>query len=310
MELTLTSAQRSFRDEVRAWLAANVPRPPLPAPGTDEGFAAHRAWERELFAAGYAALRWPEELGGRGADAVTQAIFEEEYVLSDAPERVTVVGHNLMGPTLMVHGDEGQKRRWLPRILAAEDIWVQGYSEPEAGSDLAAVRTRAVRDGDEFVVDGQKIWTSWGPYGDWIFTLVRTDPRPLQDRVRPPRSRRVSASWRSTCGRRVSRSGRSPAPTVTRVAEVFFTGVRVPADQLVGALNDGWRVAATALEDDVTLPRRRRRGTAARSTSWSASHGSGGSRATPSSATASPTSTSASRPTAPGPTDPRGAAGR
>jgi alkylation response protein AidB-like acyl-CoA dehydrogenase len=245
--------QLAFRDEVRSWLRAHAPRPALPSPGTPDGFAAHLDWERQLAAAGYAAIRWPEEFGGRGADAVTQAIFEEEYVLADAPERVTVVGHNLMGPTLMVHGTPEQQQRWLPRILSADDIWVQGYSEPEAGSDLAAVRTRAVRDGDVFVVDGQKIWTSWGVDGDWIFALVRTDPETAPGRDRP---KQAGISF-------LAIAMDTPGVEVRAItqpdghqgfAEVFFTEVRVPADQLVGELHGGWRVAATALEYERDAP--------------------------------------------------------
>ena len=146
------------------------------SPGTADGFAQHRAWERELSAAGYGGIAWPAEYGGRGADVITQAIFEEEYLAAGAPERVTILGQKLMAPTLMAHGTDEQKQRWLPRILSAEDIWSQGFSEPGAGSDLAAIRTRGERAGDEFVLNGQKIWTSYGAFADWIFVLCRTDP--------------------------------------------------------------------------------------------------------------------------------------
>src|SRR5918999_3640812 len=155
MDLTFTPEQEEFRAEVRSWLRENVPAS-LASPGTREGFDAHRDWERTLSRAGYGAIRWPEEYGGRGADPVHQAIFEEEYLLAGGPERVTVVGQNLLGPTLMEHGTDEQRARWLPDILSADVIWSQGFSEPEAGSDLAGIRTRAVRDGDDFIVDGQK----------------------------------------------------------------------------------------------------------------------------------------------------------
>src|ERR671932_1381955 len=156
MDLEPTRDERAFREEVRAWLADNVPKEPLPSSGTREGFEEHRGWERRLFEAGYGAIHWPVEYGGRGADVVQQAIFEEEYLLARGPERVSVLGKNLLGPTLMVHGTDEQRARWLPGILSAETIWSQGFSEPEDGSDLAALRTRAVRDGEGFVVNGQK----------------------------------------------------------------------------------------------------------------------------------------------------------
>src|SRR5688572_32832823 len=144
MDLTFTPEQEEFREEVRSWLRENVPAPLL-SPGTREGFDAHREWERTLSRAGYGAIRWPEGYGGRGADPVHQAIFEEEYLLAGGPERVTVVGHNLMGPTLMSFGTDEQKQSWLPGILNADAIWSQGFSVSDAGSDLAGLRTRAVR---------------------------------------------------------------------------------------------------------------------------------------------------------------------
>lgn len=247
MDLGLTSEQQAFRAEVRSWLREHVPSPPLASPGTSDGFAAHVAWERDLHAAGYAAIHWPRAFGGRGADVVQQAIFEEEYVLAGGPERVTVVGHNLLGPTLMAHGTLEQQRRWLPDLLAARTIWVQGYSEPDAGSDLASLRTRAVRDGEAFVVDGQKIWTSHGPYGDWIFALVRTDPD-------APKHAGITflAIDLDTPGIEV-RPITGPDGH-QGFAEVFFTGVRVPADQVVGEVGDGWRVAMTALELERDAP--------------------------------------------------------
>ena len=148
MQFDLTTEQQAFRDDLRAWLAEHVPGPLAP-PGTDEGFAQHVAWERRLVDAGYAAIHWPEEFGGRGAGPVEQAVFEDEYLRAGGPERVTVIGHNLFGPTLMRYGTPEQQARWLPGILSADTIWSQGYSEPDAGSDLANIATRAVRDGDD-----------------------------------------------------------------------------------------------------------------------------------------------------------------
>src|SRR6266436_3099449 len=154
MDLTYSPEQSSFREGLQAWLTANVPRN-LASPGTREVFEQHRAWERALFDAGYAGISWPASYGGRGLDVVSQAIFEEEYLLADGPERVNVVGEKLMGRTLMKHGTDEQRARWLPRILSAEDVWSQGFSEPEAESDLANVQTKAVQEAGEWIVDGQ-----------------------------------------------------------------------------------------------------------------------------------------------------------
>ena len=245
MDLTFTPEQAAFRDEARAWLRDAVPA--LGPPGSDEAFAAHVAWEKQLHAAGYAAIQWPIEYGGRGADVVQQAIFEEEYLLGNGPERVTVVGQNLMGPTLMVHGTSEQKQRWLPGILSAEDIWSQGFSEPEAGSDLAALRTTAVRDADTWVVNGQKIWTSYGPWADWIFALVRTNP----DAPKHKGITFLAIDMRS--------DGVEVRPIVqldghAGFAEVFFTDVRVPHDQVIGEVNGGWAVTMTTLAFERDAP--------------------------------------------------------
>lgn len=247
MDLREDDQQRAFRDEVRSWLRANVPSPPLPPPTSRSAFEAHLDFERALYQAGYAAIRWPKEYGGRGADAIEQAIFEDEYLLAGGPERVTVVGHNLLGPTLMAHGTPEQQERWLPDVLAARTVWVQGYSEPEAGSDLAAIRTRAERDGDDFVVDGQKTWTSHGPYGDWIFALVRTDPD-------GPKHHGISFLAIDLDSPGVEVRAITQPDGGQGFAEVFFDGVRVPADQVIGEVDDGWNVAMTALEHERDVP--------------------------------------------------------
>jgi alkylation response protein AidB-like acyl-CoA dehydrogenase len=249
VDLSYTPEQHAFREEVRTWLAANVPDPAPASPGTKEGFDAHCLWERTLSRAGYGGISWPTEYGGRGADVVTQAIFEEEYLLSGAPERVTVVGQKLMGPTLMAHGTDAQRSRWLPRILSAEDIWSQGFSEPGAGSDLAGIATKAVEHDGELVVNGQKIWTSYGAFADWIFALVRTDP----SAERHHGITFLAIDMRS--------DGVDARPIVqldghAGFAEVFFTDVRVPADQVIGDVNDGWRVAMTTLGAEREAPAR------------------------------------------------------
>ena len=240
LDLDPTPEQAAFRDEVRSWLEAHVPREPLPKASTAEGLAAHRAWEKALYEAGYAAISWPVEYGGRGADLHSQAIFGEEYARANAPQRINTLGLALAGPTLIVYGTDEQKARWLPGILSCDAIWCQGFSEPDAGSDLAALRTTAVLDGDEYVVNGQKIWTSGGRYADWMFALVRTNPD-------APKHRGITYLMIDM---------RTPGIEVRPIvqingdagfAEVFLTDVRVPADQVVGAVDDGWRVAMTTL---------------------------------------------------------------
>ena len=240
MDLTYTPEEDAFRSEVRAWLADNVPDPRLPRADDREGFEAHRAWERKLHDAGFAGMHWPAEYGGRGAGVVQQAIFVEEYLLAGGPERINQLGLDLLGPTVMVHGTEQQKRTWLPRILSAEDVWSQGFSEPDAGSDLASLKTRALGEGDHFVVNGQKIWTSYGAYADWIFAMVRTDP----DAPRHSGVTFLAIDMRS--------EGVEARPIVqldghAGFAEVFFTDVRVPVSQVIGDVNQGWTVAMTTL---------------------------------------------------------------
>jgi len=240
MDLSLTPEQESFRDEVRSWLAANVPAEPLGPTSTPEGFAAHRVWEQRLFEAGYSAISWPEAYGGRDADLLTQALFAEEYARAGAPERINTLGLGLAGPTLIAYGTDAQKERWLPGILSCDDIWSQGFSEPEAGSDLAALRTTAVAEGDVYVVNGQKIWTSLGRFADWIFALVRTDRQ-------APKHKGITFLMIDM------RSPGIEVRPITQIngdpgfAEVFFTDVEVPADNVVGDVNDGWRVAMTTL---------------------------------------------------------------
>ena len=248
MDLSYTPDQTSFREELRPWLASSVPRDLAP-PGTREGFEQHRVWERALFDAGFAGISWPAEYGGRALEIVSQAIFEEEYLLANGPERINVVGEKLMGRTLMKHGTDEQRARWLPRILRAEDVWSQGFSEPEAGSDLANVQTRAVREGDQWILDGQKIWTSYGAFADWIFVLARTDLNAERHRGLSF----VAVDMRS--------DGVDARPIMqldghAGFAEVFFTSVRVPVAQTIGEINDGWSVALSTLGFERDAPAR------------------------------------------------------
>lgn len=239
MDLNPTAAQQAFRTEVREWLQANVPTDLPPLRGVEQ-MPRYKAWERTMFEAGYAAISWPKAFGGRDADLMTQAIFAEEYARAGAPQRINVLGLGLAGPTLMVHGTPEQKAQWLPDILSCDAIWCQGFSEPDAGSDLAAIRTSAVLEDDTYVVNGQKIWTSAGRYADWMFALVRTTTG--------------VAKHKGITFLMIDMH--SPGIVVRQInqinddagfSEVFFDDVRVPAANVVGGVDDGWGVAMTTL---------------------------------------------------------------
>jgi alkylation response protein AidB-like acyl-CoA dehydrogenase len=240
MDLSYTEEQRRARGRIRAWLDAHVPAEPLPPQHTPEGVEAHRRWERLLHGAGFAALHWPTEYGGAGADAVTQAIFQEEYLRARAPRRLNRLALGLIGPSIMDFGTPEQKRRFLPPMLTCDELWCQGFSEPESGSDLASLRTRAEPDGDHYRLTGQKVWTSLAAFATWMFALVRTSLGEKRHRgltmmlvplrqdgveVRPLRQLDGEAGF----------------------AEVFFDGAKVPRSHVLGAVGDGWRVALAAL---------------------------------------------------------------
>ena len=176
MDLDFTSDQLAFRDEVRGWLAENLPDEPLPSLDTPEGFELHREWEGVLHEARWSVVAWPEAYGGRDAGLVEWLLFEEEYYRSGAPGRVNTNGISLLGPTLYAFGTLEQQDRFLPRMASGEEIWAQGWSEPDSGSDLASISTKGIRDGEWFVLDGQKTWCSRGAWADWMFCIVRTDP--------------------------------------------------------------------------------------------------------------------------------------
>jgi alkylation response protein AidB-like acyl-CoA dehydrogenase len=229
----------AWRHEVRAWLEAHVPRE-LPPLDSYSDAAGYRAWEQQLADAGYAAVHWPQEHGGRGAGEVERLVFLEEYERAGAPPRINIQGLMLAGPTLMAFGTEQQQRRWLPAMLRSDEIWCQGFSEPDAGSDLAALRTRARPRGDALVVSGQKIWTTGAHYADWIFTLVRTGDD-------GPKHRGIT--WLMIDLRAPGVEVRPIVQLDGRIefAEVFFDEVEVPVDDVVGGIGNGWRVAMTAL---------------------------------------------------------------
>ena len=235
----------AFRTEVRDWLAANLTGDfadlrGLGGPGREhEAFEERLAWERHLAAAGWTCLGWPAAYGGRELSLARQVVFAEEYARADAPATVNHLGERLLGPTLIAFGDDAQRARFLPRIRDVTELWCQGYSEPGAGSDLAAVRTRAERDGAEWVITGQKVWTSLARQADWCFVLARTGPgarhRGLSYLLVPMRQPGVEV-----------RPIRQATGT-SEFNEVFFDGARTDASYVVGEPGDGWRVAMGTL---------------------------------------------------------------
>ncbi len=242
MDIRFSAAEEAFRADARAWLEANVPRGPRPA-GVDlrERRDHDLAWQRRMFEGGWAGISWPREYGGRGASLMEQVIWYEEYARAGAPEiTTTFVGLNHAGPTLIACGSEEQKAYHLPRILRGDVVWCQGFSEPNAGSDLASLQTRAVVDGAELVVSGQKIWTSFGNVAEFQELLVRTD-------AEAPRHRGIS--W-VICPMDSPGIDIRPITTLTgdqHFCEVFYDKVRIPLRNVVGQLHDGWRVAMATL---------------------------------------------------------------
>jgi len=242
MDLTFSESELAFRDELRAWFSANQP---ADEPVGDED--AHYHWradfQRRLADDGWAAVQWPVQYGGRGATLMQSAIFFEELGRSGAPLPANVLGLLLAGPTIMAWGTEEQKERYLNPILTAEEIWCQGFSEPDAGSDLAAVKTRAVRDGEDWVVTGQKVWTSAAQYSKWCMLVARTDPDAAkhkglsyflmdmdQDAVEVRPLRQITGE--------------------SEFNELFIDGARIPHENLLGGEGNGWKVALTTLMNE------------------------------------------------------------
>jgi alkylation response protein AidB-like acyl-CoA dehydrogenase len=243
MELRFSPAQEAFRHEARAWLAANAPPPhTLPSLDTAEGFEAHRRWEQTMFADRWSVVSWPEEYGGRGVGILEWLVFEEEYWRARAPIRVSQNGVFLLAPTMFEFGTDRQKERFLSAMASGREIWCQGWSEPDAGSDLAGIRSRAVRSGsdDGWVLSGQKTWASRGAFAEWCFGLFRTDPDAERHR-----GLTYFLVQLSTPGVTVR-----PIPQLdgeTGFAEIFFEEVFVPDDHVLGGVGQGWNVAmATA----------------------------------------------------------------
>ena len=244
MDLSYTPAQQAFSAEVRDWLRSHVPREKLQSYDTREGFEQHRRWEATMADGGWSSVTWPTELGGRGCDLIEWLIFEEEYAAADTPMRVNQNGILLLGPTLMEFGSAEQKARFLPRTARCDDMWAQGWSEPNAGSDMAAIASRAIRatdgDGEHYVVNGQKTWSTRAVFANWLFGLFRSDP----------------ASSRHHGLTYLLVPLDAPGITIRPIkalngkqafAEVFFDEVRVPIENRLGDEGQGWNVAmATA----------------------------------------------------------------
>jgi len=240
MDLAYTPAQDAFRAEARAWLEANVPAQPLRSFDTAAGAAEHRAWERVLHAGGWAMVPWPVAYGGRGANLLEWLIFEEEYYRAGAPRRVNQNGIFLLGPTIMEFGTAEQKARYLPRIASSEELWAQGWSEPNAGSDMAAIAASARREGDHYVLRGQKTWASRGAFADWLFGLFRTDPS--TERHKGLSFLLVPLDLPGVTVRPIAQLDGEAG-----FAEVFFDDARVPVANRLGDEHRGWQVAmATA----------------------------------------------------------------
>ncbi|NSC23866.1 acyl-CoA dehydrogenase [Streptomyces albus subsp. chlorinus] len=239
MDLEFGAAEEDFRAEARAWLAAHVPTRPLPSLETAEGFAAHRAWERELYEGGWSVVSWPEAYGGRGASPTEWLVFEEEYYAAGAPGRVSQNGISLLAPTLFAHGTEEQLARLLPPMASGETIWAQAWSEPEAGSDLAALRSRAertARDGGGWLLNGQKTWSSRAAFADRAFGLFRTDPEAQRHRGLSYLMFPLDAEGVTV--RPIGRLDGKPA-----FAEIFLQDVFVPDADVIGEPGQGWRAA-------------------------------------------------------------------
>ena len=247
MDFSFTEEEERFRTRVRDFLKSNLPpgwgRSNFELPRGWELVEFLRDWQRRLQNNGFLAMGWPRQCGGQDARAIDIAIFNEECAQVRAPGALNALAIQQVGPTIIEHGTEAQKDRYLPKILSGDDIWCQGFSEPNAGSDLASLKTSAELAGDEFIVNGQKIWTSYAQYADWCYLMVRTDPN-------VPKHRGLSYLLVDM---------KSPGITVKPLRqmhggqdfnEVFFDNVHVPRENLLGALNDGWRVSLTTLANE------------------------------------------------------------
>ncbi len=242
MDLNLSAEEKQFRDELRSWLEANVPKDwsewrEKPIEGS---FPYLKAWQRKLYEGGWAAVSWPKEYGGRGASLMQQSIFWEEMSRVEAPPMANSLGLGLIGPTIIAYGTDAQKKRYIPKILSAEEIWCQGFSEPNAGSDLASLQTEARLDGGDYVVNGQKVWTSYGWVGDWCELVVRTD-------ANVPKHKGLTVLLIDMKSAGVEVRPLRQMTGESEFGEIFFRDVRVPKENVLGSVNDGWNVAVSTL---------------------------------------------------------------
>lgn len=244
MDFSYSQSEEAFRQRLRSWLESALPtgwdETVFEPEGEEERYLFRRDWDRKLHTGGWTGINWPVEYGGRGATLTERAIFAEEMARARAPESLNIIGQNLAGPTILRHGTEDQKKTFLPRIISSEDIWCQGFSEPGAGSDLASVRTRAERRGDKFIINGQKIWTSYAQYSQWCFALVRTDPD-------VPKHKGLSFLLIDMSSPGISVRPLRQISGESEFNETFFDDVEVPVENLVGEINDGWKIAMTTL---------------------------------------------------------------
>jgi alkylation response protein AidB-like acyl-CoA dehydrogenase len=244
MDFSYSAENQKFRDELRDWLRANLPsgwgETTFEPEDEDENARFRLDWERKLFQGGWNGIAWPKKYGGRGATLIEQAIFAEEMAKAKAPEGLNIIGRNLVATTLFLHGDEAQRERYLPKIISGEEVWCQGFSEPNAGSDLASLKCRAIRDGDHFLVDGQKIWTSFAQYAQWCILLARTDPT-------APKHKGISFLLVDMQTPGITIRPLKQISGENEFNETFFDDVRVPVENLVGELNNGWKIAMTTL---------------------------------------------------------------
>ena len=240
MDLTLSSSELAFRDELRAWLAANHPGP---VPADEDGFEWRRAWQRKLHEGGWAGVWWPKQYGGRGATLIEQAIFSEEITRQRLPSPINVLGIMLAGPTIMVHGTDAQKDRLLEPILSADDIWCQGFSEPDAGSDFGNVQTRATKVDGGWSITGQKVWTSIAHEAKWCMLVARTDPD-------APKHKGLTYFILDMHQDGVEVRGLKQITGSAEFNELFFNDAFVPDDMVLGDINGGWGVAMTTLMNE------------------------------------------------------------